>query len=66
MGLLYDLTIEAARRARSLQERQAQLPPQENKDGSKQNRIAAENGSCRKSDKKAIPAKTRGKVGFGK
>ncbi len=66
MGLLYDLTIEAARRARSLQERQAQLPPQESKDGSKQNRIAAENGSCCKSDKKAIPAKTRGKVSFGK
>ncbi|SHI83237.1 hypothetical protein [Propionispora hippei] len=66
MGLLYDLTIEAARRSRSLQEQQAQLPPQENKDNSKQSRIAAENGSCRKSDKKAIPAKINGWVSFGK
>lgn len=65
MGLLYDLTIEAARRACSLQERPAQLAPQENKDSSRQRRIAAENGSCRKSDQKAIPAKTRGKVSFG-
>jgi hypothetical protein len=64
MGLLYDLTIEAARRARSLQERQAQLPPKENKDSSKQSRIAAENGSCRKSDKKAIPEKTSGRISF--